>query len=205
MSSLLFQYLHFSSCPTLAPWWNKICLLLLDKKKKHTLFKKMLGYCCFFVCVFKHLLALVCNGAGVRCTSGLLLLFYEEVHSLCSRTSWPIEKRTQNNTLNHLNAESTLSFQEENILPFQEKSKINSSFLCRTGGHAGETFTLKCLLQLVDAHQVPAISMCFLPAYLCVRSHGACVRADCKRPPVLLEAPCLAQASSLFFSHSVSD
>lgn len=44
--------------------------------------------------------------------SGLLLLFDEEVHSLCSRTSWPIEKRTLNfnNTLNHLNAESTLSF-----------------------------------------------------------------------------------------------
>lgn len=60
--------------------------------------------------VFKHLLALVCSCESISCTSGLLLLFDEEVHSLCSRASWPIEKRTQTNTLNHLNAESTLSF-----------------------------------------------------------------------------------------------
>ena len=87
-----------------------------------------------------------------------------------------------------------------------------------------ERSTLKILLQLVDAHHLPAISICPLSAYLCVRScytlHIVYIelrlvweqtaRGHHDKPspgcsPVLLEAPCLPQTSTLSSSDSDSD
>lgn len=77
------------------------------------------------------------------------------------------------------------------------------------------------LLLFIDAHHLPAISVCFLSAYLCVRSSYALhtvyielrlvweqtARGHHDKPSpgyplLLLEAPCLPQTSTLSSSDS---
>lgn len=188
-----------------------------QKKKKRTFcLKKYARPLWVFFCLNTYLPWSVVVQQSAVLPSGLLLLFDEEVHSLSSRTSWPREKRTQNfnNGLNLLNAESTQSWKHTELLgggciTFPKEVKDQIQFPVQDLGSCSrnrEQPTLKFLLPLVDAHQVPAISICFLPAYLCQISWSLCgSRLQEKSPGGSWRHHAQLKPPPWVFPHSVSD